>query len=148
MTKSDAKIKVEFHEGKGPSKEMGFTTPEKYDVTNFGQDIVLKEAKIDIYLGSIDETHSKIEKGELTSETQNITKQQGSNIETIKNNNLTAFDLAVGIFGHEIGHTNNTNVKSRLKEEKTKTNSGGYDSEFNPQRIEGRILDELAKTKK
>jgi uncharacterized protein RhaS with RHS repeats len=146
LTQSEAKIKVDFKDGKSSLPgQQGFTTIEKYSTDSEGN-VTLKEASIDIYLGTINETHDIIMSSDNPTEQFSAMEQQEKNINTIKDNSLTSFDMAVATFGHEIGHTNNTNVKTRLQEE-AKQNTNGNDSEFTPQRIEGRILNELSKNK-
>ncbi|MNY79885.1 hypothetical protein D3C86_2207150 [compost metagenome] len=50
--------------------------------------------------------------------------------------------MAVGVFGHEIGHTSKANVESRINK------TSGKDVEFNPEKTQGRVLKDLAKKKK
>jgi len=71
--------------------------------------------------------------------------QQEENIKTIKDNKLSIFQMAVGVFGHEIGHTNKNNASQIVKENAGDNSEGIYGSEFVPQRIQGRILKDLAK---
>ena len=150
LTKSDAKIKVDFKDGVSSQLpgELGHLFIEKTKTDSNGK-IILTEATLEIYQQGIADTHSEIMAGNLTSEKYDLTTQKEANIKTIKDNNLGPFDLAVAILGHEIGHTDNANVQIRVD---AKKNGGkevkNLDSEWNPQAIEGRILKELAKKRK
>jgi RHS repeat-associated protein len=147
LTQSDAKIKVDIKEGIStnyPGQE-GFTTIEDYAQNSDGT-ITLKEATIEVFLGTITDNHGKIMSGEMSAKNFGITKQKDANVKTIKDNNLSIFEMAVAVLGHEIDHTKNKNVEARVKAEQGV--STGLDPEFNPERVEGRILDDLAKKKK
>jgi len=91
--------------------------------------------------------HKLIMSGEILTDYM-PTDQQISNINTIKENNLTPFDMSVATFGHEIEHGTNENVKIRLIEDGLlKEPLDRRDSEFKPRKVEGEILKELAKKK-
>ncbi|UOX34448.1 hypothetical protein LXD69_02810 [Flavobacterium sediminilitoris] len=146
LTQSEAKIKVDFIEGKSTMTGMlGFT-----NITESGTDsdgnFIVKEATIDIYLGSIKEFHKAIMESDNPTEEFSATAKQEESINIIKNNNLTPFDMAVGTLGHEIGHTNNKNAEMMEQEKKGKS-FGKYGSEFLPQIIDNRILNDIAKKK-
>ncbi|NHN28178.1 RHS repeat-associated core domain-containing protein, partial [Flavobacterium jejuense] len=148
LTKSKAKVKVDFQEGKSPILEgqLGYTDVTKSETKEDGSVVVL-EATIKVYMGEIEEMHQLIMNDDNPKECLSISEKQIENVHTIKENNLSVFEMAIGTFGHEIGHINNKNAEL-VKEEDAGKNFGKYGSEFLPQIIENRILNDLAKKKK
>lgn len=144
LTESDAKIKVNIQEGgERYPNEQGHVIVEDYKVNEDGS-VELLEATLNVSIGANESMHEKIMSNGLSD--LNPTTQQLQNIETIKSNNLSPFDMAVATFGHEIEHTKNYNVRILLIEtKKLKQSLNGGDSENRPQKIEGNILKDLGK---
>jgi uncharacterized protein RhaS with RHS repeats len=146
LTQSEAKIKVDFKEGKSSIPgQLGFTEITDSEKMSDGS-VVVKEATIDVFMGTIKEIHKQIMESDSPTELFSISDKQKESVTTIKEKNLSPFEIAVGTFGHEIGHTNNKNAELQHKESKGK-NFGKYGSEFLPQIIDNRILNDLAKKK-
>jgi RHS repeat-associated protein len=143
LTESSAKIKVSIQEGgERMTNERGHLVIDDFSLNPDGS-VTLKEASLNVSLGSHERIHEEIMSGEYF-EKYSLTDQQIENAETIRDNNLTPFDMGVATFGHEIEHTDNFNVKIQLLERQDIPGSSkGFDSELIPQKTEGNILREL-----
>jgi RHS repeat-associated protein len=148
LTESDAKIKVNIQEGgERLPNEQGHLLIDEYNVNENGT-VELKEATLNVSLGANEAVHQMIMSGEILSDNYLPTSQQSINYKTIKENNLTPFDMSVATFGHEIEHATNNNVRVRLLESgELKGSLKGGDSEWLPQSVEGKILKELTNKK-
>lgn len=147
LTESKAKIKVSIQEGgQRYPNEQGHLLIDDWKLNADGT-VELLEATLNVSLDSNEAVHNLIMSGEILTDYM-PTDQQISNINTIKENNLTPFDMSVATFGHEIEHGTNENVKIRLIEDGLlKEPLDRRDSEFKPQKVEGEILKELANKK-
>ena len=149
LTKSDAKIKVDFmNQGGWAEGVMGELKIDKFTVND--GNVKVTEATLEVYLGEVNEMHDKIMSGEVLDKKFDPTKTQLDNYDVIKSNNLSKFDMAVAVFGHEIAHSDNKNAQVRLIEEGRMEgkNLNGVNSEVIPQKTENKILREIAKNKK
>jgi thymidylate synthase ThyX len=144
ITECKAKIKVTIQNGgQRYPNEQGHLLIDDWRVNADGS-VELLEATLNISLDSNEAVHKLIMSGEILTD-YNPTDQQILNIKTIKENNLTPFDMAVATFGHEAEHTTNGNVRTSLIENGLLNQPlRGGDSEKAPQRIEGEILKELS----
>lgn len=150
LVNSSAKITVEFHnEETGTGMwQMGHTdigTEGNGYTTQSDGSIKLDKAKIDIYVDTANKFVDGVNKGEVV-KSENGTTYQNQTIDLVKNNNLTGNNVATAIFGHEIGHTDNNNVKQQVQEingtAKTNVNSNYQQlgSELSPQITQVKIL--------
>ena len=83
--------------------------------------------------------------GEILSDKyQAPTSQESADYKTIKDSNMSVFEMAVAVFGHEIEHATNANV--RVMEQENKGNFS-QDSETKPQAVAGKIIQDLKQKK-
>ena len=146
LTKSEAKIKVDFQEGTGVlPTQMGHT-----EINSFGKDdkgsVFLKEATIEIYLGSVSITKDMIMSGEMNSKDYQLNGLRQDGVDIIKNNDVSEFEMAVSTFGHEIGHTDQSNVATKVAaDERGGKEEPGLDTELLPTKTGNTILRDLTK---
>ncbi len=146
LTESEAKIKVTIQEGgERMLNEQGHLIIENYNINSDGS-VTLIDASLNVSLGANKNVHELIMSDEIKNYA--LTPQQNRNIDIIKKNSLSYFDMSVATFGHEIEHTNNSNVKIQLMELGIlKGYLKGGESELKPQSIEGKILSEISQKK-
>ncbi len=157
LTKSQAQITVEFHNERtggvdGDIVLLGYTdigtVDDGYILEN--GNAVLQKAKIDVYVATCNDYASAVKNGEKPVSSSDTSYDKATK-DLVKNENVTGFDLAVAVFGHEIGHTKNRNVHQRHIERK----GGSTDninslneqlgSELSPLISQVKILQDLAK---
>ncbi len=119
---------VEFQKTSKPFT-LGFT---KSVLDESGEKLV--KSNIYVYIGSITEA---IENPELLGDPDS---------KIVSENNLTANDLIIAVFGHEIDHDTATNAKMRVKEEETGI-MGEFNSETVPPKTQTVILQNIADKK-
>ncbi|TRW21460.1 RHS repeat-associated core domain-containing protein [Flavobacterium zepuense] len=146
LVKSDTKITVLFG-GSNNSEEfgntLGFTDfePSDYSEKSDGS-AVLTKAAISIYTDGIGEFVGNVMSGK--EKIDGYSARQKDSLKTIKDNNMSAFSVAIAIFGHEIEHAADpANQKIRGNENRG-TPLKGLDSEVMPRKVENTILHDLA----
>lgn len=147
LTTSSTKITVNFHNtGDENSLYEGLMTPKEVGLSKEGKE-TLKSANIDIYLGTI-EGHNKEVKSKSTEKFNQdhsaMSDKALDNFKIIKDNNMSPFQQAVSVFGHEIGHTEKNNFKMRRDIQTGKfKQTENINPEVVPDNIMSKILTEM-----
>lgn len=152
LVNSKANIQVNFDSANyGGSSGLGYV----FGLTDIGHEgdgyttqkdgsVSLDKATITVFLSTCDTFVSDLKDGEVDLSGDSTYHQEDAN--TILNNNLTGFDMAVSTFGHEIDHTLPSNVQQQVNEKNNKP-SKGLGSELTPQITGNTILKDIAKKK-
>jgi hypothetical protein len=85
-----------------------------------------------------------IKSGEINSKDYQLAGLRQDGVDMIKNSNVSVFEMAVATFGHEIGHTDQSNVSTKIAaDQRGGKEEPGLDTEMLPTKTGNTILKDL-----
>lgn len=121
VSKETQPTEVQFLQTDATSPGLGYffgQTTNEYKTDEKGNVVDITKSKIEVYMGTAETFIKDLNSNSLKVDTQDSTLMTKDVETVVKNSKLTATDIIVATFGHEIGHITKQNQQATIDQER------------------------------